>query len=328
MQNSTNDRSDMAPVLHYFRTTPAGLISQPPLASSLQALETCFLMIGLERFPSALVSCASAWESALKAHLRVPPEDREAGLAELVGSIRRCSATLRTWGQDRLTEFREARNRIVHYGFSPKDDAECARLLLGVGLPFLSGCYRELFGFCLDWRDIRSGVKDFHSLSALEMERAALLPFVADQLRVALDVYGRAKGLRGVDFSKCFKSFGHFIMLGLKESMITDGEAEVLVGGEDAGQRFRIEHGRKKDVEAVLQDCCWSFDCPVCEGRKTMVAELEGRALDEGRLAWQRCLCVRCDFFGPRGAPLLTETLLRPQIEAEMADIRKAFGLK
>ena len=43
------------------------IVQRPPLASAIQSLETCLLLISLDRFPSALASCAMAIESAFHA---------------------------------------------------------------------------------------------------------------------------------------------------------------------------------------------------------------------------------------------------------------------
>lgn len=62
------------PELSFFRVTPEGMMSRPPLCSSLQNLESSFLLVALARFPHALVMCASAVESAMKAVLNIPAE--------------------------------------------------------------------------------------------------------------------------------------------------------------------------------------------------------------------------------------------------------------
>src|ERR1019366_4879138 len=131
------------PTLKFFRATPPDLLAYPPLASSLQTFETCLFLIGMHRYPSALVSCGTAWESVMKAKLAIPPEDRIMA-AELLKKTRSRFVALNVFDGDALRAFRDARNRVVHYGFSPKDDEECAVLLLKVGFPFLSLLYREL----------------------------------------------------------------------------------------------------------------------------------------------------------------------------------------
>ena len=64
------------PTLHFFHATPADLLANHPLASSLQTFETCLFLISMHQFPSALVSCATACESAMKAKLRLGKDDK------------------------------------------------------------------------------------------------------------------------------------------------------------------------------------------------------------------------------------------------------------
>ena len=72
MMDTHNDE----PRLIFFRDTPMDLITHPPLASSLQHLETSFLLIAMGRYPHALVTCGSAIESVIKAAINASPDDR------------------------------------------------------------------------------------------------------------------------------------------------------------------------------------------------------------------------------------------------------------
>ena len=64
------------PKLIFFRETPKDLQIRPPLASSLQHLETSFLLIAMGRYPHALIACASSIESCIKAALNKTSDDR------------------------------------------------------------------------------------------------------------------------------------------------------------------------------------------------------------------------------------------------------------
>jgi hypothetical protein len=96
---------------------------------------------------------------------------------------------------EKLKDLRETRNRIIHYGFSPRDDKECGRLLVETGLPFVTALYRELFGFHLNWRDARSGVKNFKELSPQEAACVGLDLDVADQIQIVNSIL-RNQGVR------------------------------------------------------------------------------------------------------------------------------------
>ena len=88
------------PTFNFFRATPPELLTNPPLASSLQSLETTFLLLSLERYPSALVTCVSAWESVIKAKLAIPPEDRRTSTAQLLEDIRKSEPILMEFDQN------------------------------------------------------------------------------------------------------------------------------------------------------------------------------------------------------------------------------------
>ena len=54
------------PVFVFIRKMPLGIAEKKSLASSLQKLETSFMLVALERYPHAVQMCCSAIESALK----------------------------------------------------------------------------------------------------------------------------------------------------------------------------------------------------------------------------------------------------------------------
>ena len=101
------------PILHFFRAHPHDMLGQAPLASSLQSFETCLFLIGLHRFPSALVSCATAWESALKSKLKIGENKRGVRLEKLLNDVRSGYQVLRDYDYNKLDDFRRARNHVV-----------------------------------------------------------------------------------------------------------------------------------------------------------------------------------------------------------------------
>lgn len=321
-------KPDETPTLHFFRATPPDMMLHPPLASSLQTLETSFLLIAFGRYPSALVACASAWESVIKAKLGIPQEDK-IKTHQLLELIRRRSAGLRNWNRASLDRFCTKRNRIAHYGFSPKDDSECARLLLETGLPFLSRCYLELFGF--------------------RLEAAGLLPELAAHLRVAFRVYSGvrklAAGPRGMEssgpnefggplgYSCCFLSLARLIRYCFRDIAIQPPESEYLqtmveVCGSDWEREWEFERQQVARLERALKNSTWIFNCPVCGGPARLVAELDDRGLEERRVTVKFCACAKCNLVVPREAPLLAEVLLAPQLEKEADKILKEYGIK
>ena len=315
-----------APTLHFFRATPRDVAGNPPLASSLQSLETCFFLIAFERYPHALLSCASAIESAIRAYLKRPVED-ETPLTALLEEIRRRSNNLRLFDGRKLADFRRARNRIVHYGFSPEDDDMSVRLLLQTGLPFLKKCYQELFSFYLDWLDVRPGVQKFGDLSHVEMEKVSLVPYHADQLRVASEVFAKAKDLQ-ISMTYCFTSFAHHVRVMFKGMVVGDAEQSVLNDG-DATWEAEQKHKRewRKVFHKMRHDPCFDLLCPICGGCDTLVAQLDEDRLDDPVVSFRMGACVKCGLIIPN-APYLADILLRHQIQEKTEEIFKDAGIE
>ena len=65
------ESDETRPTLNFFRATPPDMLEWPQLASSLQNFETCLFSIALGRYPSAVMSCANAWENSIKARLKI-----------------------------------------------------------------------------------------------------------------------------------------------------------------------------------------------------------------------------------------------------------------
>ncbi|HEV7925423.1 MAG TPA: hypothetical protein VGR14_08715 [Verrucomicrobiae bacterium] len=292
----------------------------------MQSYETCLFLFALGRFPSALVVCATAWESVMRAKLGLALEN-DLSLDALIDQIQNSSGTLKTYDRNKLHTFRKTRNRIAHYGFSPKDDEECARLLLETGLPFLNRCYRELFDFYLDWQDIRPGNNDFSALNSEEMAKAGLLPEVAEHLRVVSRVYARARQLGGLGLSYCFRGFGKYISVRQNEMSFTATEARILQRGDENGVKFEHEMKEKEEVAKIF-DVPWEFDCPICEGCDCLIGELDDGRLDIKQVSVRRCACVSCGLVVPQGSPFLADELLREQLENESPRILKELGIR
>jgi hypothetical protein len=193
----TGQREKDAPKLTFFRETPQDLLSHPPLASSLQNLETSFLLTALWRYPHALVSCASAIESALKAAFNSKRND---GLRKLLMQAQHHISPAERLAQRDLDEFCEKRNEIIHRGFSPKDDEISAVLLLKAGIPFVEQCYKVFFDFRLKQHGEQYG---------------GLLPDLDRHLNISEKVYARAKEIDGINLTYCFLSFSHDIRWGI-----------------------------------------------------------------------------------------------------------------
>lgn len=312
------------PTLHFFRATPANLLKQPPLASSLQSLETTFFLLALERYPSALVSCATAWESVIKAKLGIPPDD-EVKLWKLLDIIRDKFPALNRYNKWKIDEFRKTRNRLVHFGFSPKDDRKCGRYLVETGLPFLCSLYRELFDFYVNWHDLRPELADFMQLNDMEMAKAGLTSDFADQLHIVNAMHKLNRDRADFNPLFCFTAFSHYVRVRIKEAHKSYAEERVTERAESTGIRFETEEAEKQRLESKLSGETWEFDCPICAGVKSVIAELDRYALDRKRVNLTGCMCVSCHLVIPKGAYHLADLLLEKELEKQTQEILEGY---
>jgi hypothetical protein len=295
--------ADERPQLYFFRTMPDLFMSRPPLCSSLQNLESCFFMIALGRFPHALVTCASSVESAMKSVLNVPPE-QFMNAEKLFAQAASAYPALRTFDSGALDTFRFTRNRIVHYGFSPRDDEETATLLLKIGLPFLSACYREFFIFDL--------------LNGLVVE-------FGEQLRIALEVYQRTQDIPDIRYSFCFSAFAHLIRWSVRQSLMADWENDASVRADEIGAKFESCERKKNALERVF-GAAWFFDCPICHDIGTFVCELDKDRLDDRAVVLKRVACASCGLI-VRNIPFLPDILVGDQVARKHTEILREFGI-
>jgi len=297
----TND--SVEPTLHFFHTPPDDPVSFPSFCSSLQKFETTFFLVAFNRFPAALVACASAIESGLKGALGKGPEDRML-FRDLVGEAGQRSKAIAAVPANNLRTFRDARNRLDHYGFSPADDALSVDLLLAVGIPFLDLCYREFFSLHL---------------------QDALIPNIALQVRIATEVHRRARVMANLDVSYCVHVLGHLVRWMFRESVSWQLDAEQRA--EEFGAKHAVCADLKSNFERVFEPC-WSFDCPVCGESDSFVCAFDPDSL----VAHQECLsggaCVNCELHINTGWPFLADVLFRDELRQAHAVIVKEYGLK
>lgn len=317
--------SHESPTVQFFRATPPGLRDRPPLASSLQSLETTFFLLALERYPSALISCVSAWESAIKARLEIPSEEGGLPLAKTLGMIREQLPELKRFDRAALDHLRMTRNQIVHYGFSPQDDQECARLLVETGFPFVSALYKECFAFHLRWHDVRPGLTEFSQLTAEEAASVGLLPDMADQLRIVETMYELNRTRSDFNVVFCFYAFSHYLRVGIARGMASSSQDVALEEAEARGIRYEAESAEKERVKKQIPGETWEFDCPMCNGIKSLVAGLDEESLGEGRVTLLWAICVSCHFVAPKSAYHLADLVIARDLEEQSSQIREAY---
>ena len=291
------------PMLHFLRATPEQLMSRPPLCSSLQSVESSFMLVALDRFPHALVTCASAIESSMKSVLGYPPENR-IHAERLYAKVRKRYPGLDSFDERDLEDFRLKRNEIAHYGFSPRDDEPTATLLLKTGFPFLTACYSEFFGF-----DLVDGL-------AIEF---------GDNFKIALNVYKKTKEIPGLRFSRCFSAFSHLIRWSLRQSIMAEWENDAVTHAESRGLAFEISEEKKSEFERIF-GTTWNFDCPICRGVDTFVCELDEERLATHTITLKRAACGHCDLAVDE-IPFLADALVGSEIDTKRTDILHDYGL-
>lgn len=291
------------PTFLFFRSHPRAAETRIVLASSMQSLDSVLLLVALTRYPHALITCAAAIESAIKSSSA--GKGRSNGLNDLFQAARQESKELAAFPQESLSEFRKARNRITHDGFSPRDDSESVGLLLEVGLPFLHQCYLHLFSFDL-WD--------------------SLLPEYVQQLRIGTEVYLRAKGVTELDRSYCLKGLGHLIRWSLKDSFSADWEIQELVKAEEGGMGVAFKYKQRQQLEHLFSPS-WVFDCPLCDEPEAVVCQLDEGALDSRNIIPTRLACTNCGLVVEKAERYLSEALLKEVVSKEQQAILKQYGL-
>lgn len=292
------------PQLHFFRSTPKDLLSRPPLASSLQSFESCLFLIALRRYSHGFSTCVFAIEGAIKAAFGQPPHGRET-LQKLLEKARGDSPQLGSFSRDELDDLRQARNRIVHYGFSADDDRNAATLLLRTGIPFLRACYKSFFEFVLD--------------DGLQLE-------IGDHLRIAGEVFEKVRFRPDLDPRYCLLALGHLLRWSMKDSFMSHWEAEAANQADIHSHKFLLVEDYRAEVERVL-DPSWTFDCPICNSVETFVCELDERDLEQRRISLLRSVCVECELVVPRDCPFLTDALCGRQAAEHRDQILHEFGI-
>jgi hypothetical protein len=207
--------------------------------------------------------------------------------------------------------------------------------------------FKQACHSCGNWREIRAGLSAFDELSDEERKLVWLNPGVADQLRVASDVYSKAKELHGIDLSYCVESFAHFIRMWLRQEVISSTRTYPLLKDRinpqpDYSNMYtdfdRDGYGYENDywserIEATKREYekeCelpWFFDCPICGGNDTVVGDLDDPSLDRGKVVVSRAVCASCGLIVAKDWPYLAERLFEAQCPAKTSAIFKELGL-
>jgi hypothetical protein len=174
-------------------------------------------------------------------------------------------------------------------------------------------CYKELFGFELVTR-------------AGSEQKGGLETGVARQYQVCRDVYRQANALKGIGYNYCFDSLAKCIELLVKQMTMSVTEANMLDIDTECGVRYEHEQRAKEKILQKIHEPTWEFDCPICKGQSTMLAELDEQQLRNRRVSVRWCHCVSCGMWVPHGSPFLADQLLRVPIEVQ-SKMMSEFGI-
>jgi hypothetical protein len=295
---------DERPEFKMFRNTPKDVYMSPPLASSLQSFESSVELIALARYPHAFTTIVFAIESALKAGYKIGSRGG-VPFRKLLENARNDLPEVAQHSEHGTTDLRQTRNRIVHYGYSPKDDRITATILLEYGIPLLASIYAGFFKF-----DLYDG----------------LIVEFGEQLMHALEVYDRFRGQEDIDPSLCFLAFAHQVRWSMKARFMAGWEIDVADRADVSSLKFEIVQVNRTSIENAL-DPSYEFDCPVCSGINSFICQLESAALDSKLISLSRCVCIDCGLSIPRDARGLADTVLSKQVGEKKVNILNEYGL-
>jgi len=293
------------PYLPFFRNRPPDLPENPPLCSSLQSLETAFFLIGLGRYPSALVILGQAIEGAIKAGLQIPADiKRKPNFYDLTTQAeQKISVPAAIAGS--LNQFRDARNDFSHYGFSPKDDHRSADEMLRTGLPYLEILYTEFFGFDL---------------------QESLLWEIGIQYGISKSVFADANLSGSANECAALRVLGHQIRHTFHPSFISQVEYEILVEARSTFLVHDFMDEKRNEIETAFYPH-WFFDCPICGEIRSLGTQLDDAALDNKTISLIRVHCLSCGLNIPPDVPLLADRVCAKEIESETAKIFAELGI-
>jgi hypothetical protein len=285
--------------------------SKAPTISAFQSFETFLLLSALGRYPQALVTLCSAIESASAASTgRKITDTSEGGLVrawEVMNEVIPRDFQLPT--HPTRKQLREKRNDVTHFGFSTKDDHDCAFFSLGLGVPLFAGWAMGQYGI-----NLYESCGDFGRL-----------------LKITVEVVHDSKTNRitALDASSILR---RWITFHLRESFMAGWEIEVLDAdrstfGTAPVAGIEIREKQLKNLQSTEPHAL--IDCPICDEFDSMFIALNERALfEDKKLLPDFGQCKHCDvIFPPKLSPILIE-LCKPHLTEELTiSTCKGYGL-
>ena len=283
-----NTKITSSPRLLFFcGTLPSGWESKPGLCASLQHLDSAFLLVGVGRFPHAVVSCAAAVESVIVEALPTSAGDDFEALVH--------RAAVRWAVPDPLREgvlsMKTRCDGIVHAGYSPQDDRGPASVLVH-GLQFLELVYRIEHAFEV---------------------RRSLLPYLREHLNVAEQL---SKSLpNDTDATVAWHSFAHAVRWSVSDSFMSPWDLDARDARRCGNLDWPFDPQHGGDIRLA---------CPICGSDQACELEFDG---EEDPVVWvDRMECKECGFWLSPDQRAISERLFSRQLENERPRILKEYG--
>ncbi len=283
---------------------------RPPLASALQNFETALMLLAHGRHPQALAVTTSSIESAGKAHLRLEP-DANYNFATLNADLNSELPKDKMYRSTDLQALRKARNRIVHFGFSARDDEESVRLMFGTALPFLD-----------TWLTHAEGISPISCLpDALAGRVQNAVELVRRHPKTQLSSLDAVRGVI------------HWVLHFTRLSYLTWWERRVLDSdASSCGTNIVSGWELKNELKSTLvdDDPTVVIDCPICQEMGAFVLQIEYDSLQRRKsLVPLAGRCIECDLDLPVSATRLLRDICSKQLTSELgASTAKEYGIK
>ena len=136
------------PFLILFTGMPDEFLMKDGVASALQSFETSLYLVVAGRFPTVLSLIWEACEKLLRVNYLTAGKTRKEAQQIKAEALQQwfleTSDLVSKELHDNATRLRQARNEILHNGYSPKDDRMCIDLYFNAGVPYLDKVLKYL----------------------------------------------------------------------------------------------------------------------------------------------------------------------------------------
>ena len=298
-----------------FLGLPLNWESNPPLVSSLQNLESSLFLIALRRYPHALVTCVAAIESVIKAKFKIPADSNN-NLVDLLERARGQFPQHVGFDSKLVTQMREQRNKLSHFGFSPNDDETSAKLLLDVAFNFFDQCCKTFFQFQPIRRKVRKAFGYCDDVPLI--------------LGKTLDTWRQEQPKKPKKFiaQSYLSPVGHAVRWSTQHWSMSAAQIDILHRASESFVEYEAVTSVEDILKRKLSDPFGRFDCPVC-GSDSLWCELDGgECFNSGELrVVGRSICAHCSLSIDTEAAALASALISHQVSSRRDEICRNYGV-